>query len=184
MNRLLTLVEQAIITVGLALATLLMFANVVMRYGFDSGLPWALEATQYLFAWVVLIGAANGVHSGTHLGIDILVRRLPKRWARGVTLASTAVCLAFTITVLLLSIKYIVALYGWGDETEDLYIPEGWFGLQEDWSIPQWIPYLALPVGLSLMTLRFGQLAWSLWTGRRANLAMAEHEHYQREVNE
>ena len=184
MNRLLTQIEQAIITVGLALATLLMFANVVMRYGFDSGLPWALEATQYLFAWVVLVGAANGVHSGTHLGIDILVRRLPKPWAKGVTLAGAAVCLAFTITVLVLSIEYIYALYGWGDETEDLFIPEGWFGLEEDYSIPQWIPYLALPVGLSLMTLRFGQLAWALVTGRSSSLAMAEHEHYQREVEE
>lgn len=179
MNRLLTLFEQTVITVGLGAATLLMFSNVVMRYAFDSGLPWALEATHYLFAWVVLVGAANGVSTGTHLGIDLLVKQLPAKLARAVALFGVAVCLGFVITVLVLSIQYITALYEWGDLTEDLYIPAGWFGLSEEWSVPQWLPYLALPVGLSLMTLRFGQLGWALFTGRQKTLAAAEHSQYE-----
>jgi len=179
MNRLLSLFEQTIIAVGLGAATLLMFSNVVMRYLFDSGLPWALEATHYLFAWVVLVGAANGVSTGTHLGIDILVNRLPAGLAKVVALVGVGVCLGFVITVLVLSIQYIHALYGWGDLTEDLYIPAGWFGLEEEWSVPQWLPYLALPVGLSLMTLRFAQLGWALFTGKQKTLAAAEHSQYE-----
>lgn len=179
MDRLLSLFEQGIITLGLGLATLLMFSNVVMRYLFDSGLPWALEATHYLFAWVVLVGAANGVSTGTHLGIDILVKRLPAALARITALVGVAICLGFVITVLVLSIQYIHALYGWGDLTEDLYVPAGWFGLEEEWSVPQWLPYLALPVGLSLMTLRFMQLGWALYSGRTTVLAAAEHSRYE-----
>jgi C4-dicarboxylate transporter DctQ subunit len=179
MNRLLSLFEQTIIAVGLGLATLLMFSNVVMRYLFDSGLPWALEATHYLFAWVVLVGAANGVSTGTHLGIDLLVKRLPASLARVVALIGVGICLGFVITVLVLSIQYIAALYEWGDLTEDLYIPAGWFGLSEEWSVPQWLPYLALPTGLSLMALRFLQLGWGLYSGRQQTLAAAEHSQYE-----
>ena len=179
MNRLLSLFEQTIIAIGLGLATLLMFINVVMRYLFDSSLPWALEATHYLFAWVVLVGAANGISTGTHLGIDILVKRLPVALARVIALIGVGVCLGFVITVLVLSIQYIHALYGWGDLTEDLYIPAGWFGLKEEWSVPQWLPYLALPVGLSLMILRFMQLGWALYCGKQNTLAAAEHSQYE-----
>ena len=61
-DRIITLFEQLVITIGFAIATLLLFANVVARYGFDTGFPWVLEAVQYLFAWVVLIaGAFNGL---------------------------------------------------------------------------------------------------------------------------
>jgi len=179
MNRLLTLFEQTIITLGLGLATLLMFANVVMRYLFDSGLPWALEATHYLFAWVVLVGAANGVSSGTHLGIDLLVKRLPPAPAKSLALVGVGICLGFVITVLWLSLLYIAALYQWGDLTEDLHLPAGWFGLHEEWSLPQWVPYLALPVGLGLMTVRFSQLGWAILSDRQQTLAAAEHSQYE-----
>ena len=58
-DRILTRFEQWVITVGFAVATLLLFTNVVLRYVFDTGLFWVLEAVQYLFAWVVLIEISN-----------------------------------------------------------------------------------------------------------------------------
>ena len=66
-DRIITLFEVTVITIGLAIATLLLFANVVARYVFESGFTWALETVQYLFAWVVLIGAAHGIKTGVHL---------------------------------------------------------------------------------------------------------------------
>ena len=78
----LDLFEKFVITIGLATATLLLFTNVVLRYIFESGLTWALEAVQYLFAWVVLVGAAHGVKAGIHLGIDVLVEKFSVRVQR------------------------------------------------------------------------------------------------------
>jgi C4-dicarboxylate transporter DctQ subunit len=184
LDRALTYSEQFIITLGLAAATLLMFANVVLRYGFESGLPWALEATEYLFAWVVLIGTAHGVRAGNHLGIDILVRKLSPRNARRVALAGALVCLAFVISMFALSIEYIVKLYGWGDLTEDLYLPAGLLGMEADHEIPQWIPYLALPVGLGLMIIRFLQLLWGLWTASVDTLAVSERAQYEHKTKD
>ena len=74
-NKIIDKFEIAVITLGMAAGTLLLFTNVVLRYMFESGITWALEAVQYIFAWVVLIGAAHGVKAGIHLGIDILVEK-------------------------------------------------------------------------------------------------------------
>ncbi|UCE89472.1 MAG: TRAP transporter small permease [Pseudomonadota bacterium] len=161
LNRFIDLVEKYVISVGFAVATLLLFTNVVLRYLFDTGLTWVLEAVQYLFAWVVLIGAAHGVKVGIHLGIDILVERFPPNVRRIVALISLLLCLVFVGAVDVLSIEYIVKIYQWGDLSLDL-------------QIPQWIPYLAIPVGLTLMFYHFLHVGWLIWTGKALGIHSSE----------
>jgi C4-dicarboxylate transporter DctQ subunit len=162
LDRGLTLLEEIIISVGLAAATLLLFANVVARYVFSSGFSWVLETVQYLFAWVVLIGAAHGVKTGIHLGIDLVVEKLPPRWQRWVVLLAWSLCFGFVVAVLVLSVEYTLKIRAWGDLTLDL-------------QIPQWIPYLAIPIGLTLMAIRFLQVGWLIWQGKVQRVARAEH---------
>ena len=50
--------------------TLLTFLQVVLRYVFNTGLLWVLEADFYLFAWLVLIGMSYGVRVHAHIGVD------------------------------------------------------------------------------------------------------------------
>lgn len=145
--------EQVIISTGMALATLLLFSNVVGRYVFDTGFTWVLEAVQYLFAWVVLVGSAYGIKHGAHLGIDILVVRFSIANQRRITLLALAISVAFVSAVLILSIQYTLLIYQWGDLSLDL-------------RIPQWIPYLAIPVGLSLMLIHLCQIGIAIWQGK------------------
>jgi len=168
LDRVLTVIEETIIVVGLGAATLLMFANVVARYVFDTGFPWVLETVQYLFAWVVLVGSAHGVKAGVHLGIDLVVTRFSPENQRRIALLGVALCLGFAVTVLVLSIEYTLRIYEWGDLTLDL-------------QIPQWIPYVAIPTGLSLMTIRFLQSGWLVWQGKASRIAQSEHSKYQDE---
>lgn len=160
-NRVIDLVEKYLISIGFAAATLLLFTNVVLRYLFDTGLTWVLEAVQYMFAWVVLVGAAHGVKVGIHLGIDILVERFSDEVRRIIALISLLLCLVFVGTVNVLSIEYIVKIYQWGDLTLDL-------------QIPQWIPYLAIPVGLTLMFYHFLFVGWNIWTGKTLGIHSSE----------
>ncbi|WP_455205127.1 TRAP transporter small permease [Kaarinaea lacus] len=153
--------EKIIITVGFAVATLLLFANVVLRYLFDGGLTWVLEAVQYLFAWVVLIGAAHGVKAGIHLGIDILVEKFPDHVQRIIALVALALSLVFVGTTFFLSIQYITKIYAWGDLTLDL-------------QIPQWIPYLAIPIGLGLMFYHFLGVGWLIYKGELKGIHASE----------
>jgi C4-dicarboxylate transporter DctQ subunit len=163
LDRILVSFEQGVITLGFALATLLLFANVVARYAFDSGFPWVLEAVQYLFAWVVLIGAAYGVREGIHLGIDILTIRFPVPVQRWLGLAAVAVCLGFSMPVLWLSIEYTWKIWQWGDLSLDL-------------QIPQWIPYLAIPTGMSLMTWHLLIVGRAIWRGDQLHVGRSEHD--------
>ena len=48
----------------------------VARYVFNDNILWALEATVFLFAWLVLIGASYAVRRSLHLGIDLLINAL------------------------------------------------------------------------------------------------------------
>lgn len=166
LDRIVTLFETTVISVGFAVATLMLFANVVARYVFDSGFTWVLEAVQYIFAWVVLIGAAHGVKAGIHLGIDILVIRFSPPVQRYLGLLALLVCLGFSVPVLWLSVEYTYKIWRWGDITLDL-------------QIPQWIPYLAIPIGLTLMTYRLLQVGVAIWRGERSHIGRSEHDAVQ-----
>ena len=163
LDRLLAGFEEAVITLGMGLGTLLLFANVVARYVFDTGFVWVLEAVQYIFAWVVLIGAAHGVKAGIHLGVDILVRHFSRPVRRILALIALGVSLGFAVPVLWLSVEYTWRIYQWGDLSLDL-------------QIPQWIPYLAIPLGMALMTLHLLEVGVQIWRDERLQVGRAEHE--------
>ena len=48
-------IEEQLIAGILGLMTVITFANVIARYGFNSNILWALEMTVFLFAWLVLL---------------------------------------------------------------------------------------------------------------------------------
>ena len=110
-NTTIDIFEKAVITIGMAAGTLLLFTNVVLRYLFDSGITWVLEAVQYIFAWVVLIGAAHGIKAGIHLGIDILVEKFTPEIQRIISLVAAGLSLLFVATVFVLSIQYTIKVY-------------------------------------------------------------------------
>jgi TRAP-type C4-dicarboxylate transport system permease small subunit len=56
----------------------LVFGNVVLRYGFNSGIAISEEASRYLFIWLTFLGAIVAVRQHEHLGVDTLVKMLPR----------------------------------------------------------------------------------------------------------
>ena len=64
---------------ALALMVVLVFGNVVLRYGFNSGITTSEELSRWLFVWLTFLGAIVAMKDGAHLGTDTLVSRLPLR---------------------------------------------------------------------------------------------------------
>ncbi|HSD54325.1 MAG TPA: TRAP transporter small permease [Burkholderiales bacterium] len=62
----------------LALMVVLVFGNVVLRYGFNSGITVSEEVSRWLFLWMTFLGAIVALREHGHLGTDVLVARLPK----------------------------------------------------------------------------------------------------------
>lgn len=66
------------LTVGcLAAMVAMVFGNVALRYGFNSGIAVSEELSRWLFLWVVFLGATVAVHERTHMGTDMVLAKLP-----------------------------------------------------------------------------------------------------------
>lgn len=68
---------KAIIAILLIAMVVLVFGNVVLRYGFNSGIAISEELSRWLFVWMVFLGAIVGLREHAHLGVDSLVKALP-----------------------------------------------------------------------------------------------------------
>ena len=88
----------------LAVMACAVFFNVVLRYGFGSGVPASEELSRLLFVWMVFIGATAAYPRGEHMAFTSLVGMLRKRRvAFG----------AMTVLIRLLVI-FACALLAWG----------------------------------------------------------------------
>lgn len=70
---------EGLIALMLAVMVVLVFGNVVLRYGFDSGITVSEEIARWLFVWLTFMGALVALHRQQHLGSDFLVSRLGPR---------------------------------------------------------------------------------------------------------
>lgn len=184
-NKFLNHLEEWIIASLMGAATLLIFVAVIHRYA--SGIPviqdfvlkinlsWAQELCIYMFVWMAKFGAAYGVREGVHVGVDVLVVRLPEEWRKkGVYLALFG-GIVFTSVIGTLGATFVwengahyAFFHALGLDTGDL--PEGPTTPDLEW--PTWFIYSAVPLGSFLMCYRFIQVAIVFWrTG-----AMPKHD--------
>ena len=67
---------EFLVVVCLVAMVVMVFGNVVLRYGFNSGISISDEMSRYCFIWLTYIGAMVAMRDKGHLGVDTLVRRL------------------------------------------------------------------------------------------------------------
>lgn len=68
---------ELLMAAALAVMVVLVFGNVVLRYGFNSGITVSEEVSRWLFVWLTFLGAIVAMRDHAHLGSDMLVSRLP-----------------------------------------------------------------------------------------------------------
>jgi TRAP-type transport system small permease protein len=76
------------------------FINVVLRYGFGTGIVFYEELSRLLFVWLVSIGAVLAAADGQHLNFDMLTSKLkgsPIVIASVLSRLAVAVCLALVL---------------------------------------------------------------------------------------
>ncbi|KAB0286519.1 TRAP transporter small permease [Vibrio sp. Isolate22] len=183
-GRVTDLIEESLIAFFLGAMTLLTFANVVFRYAFNDNILWALELTVFMFAWMVLVGASYGVKKHFHIGVDVVINLAPEKLRKVYALIAVTCCLAFSILLLIGSWNYwypFATDRAWY-ETDDIPMPEmlqflaDWLNEGERYEkLPRFIPYMALPIGMALLTFRFAQIAYQVATGKIDRM-IAGHE--------
>ena len=172
--------EEGIIAFLMGAATLVIFAAVLHRYAAGLRIPrlqerllalnfsWAQELCIFMFVWMCKFGAAYGVRTGIHVGVDVLVNRLPPRWREKGLLVSLAGGVLFTGVIGALGARFVwegglhyalASALGLDAEglTPGATTPDlGW---------PTWIVYSAVPLGSFLMCFRFLQVTWKFARG-------------------
>ena len=180
-------IEETFIVFLLGAMVLITFSQVVARYIFNTGWGSALELTQVLFAWLILFGMSYGIKIGSHLGVDILVRKFSPSVFKFFAIFGGVACIAYG--VLFFSSDWIDLIGGpdkkggayfyWekikkiGIGMESIVLPEFIFGPDE--RLPRWIAYLMLPVGLALFVFRCIQATIAIVKGDR-EMIIAAHE--------
>lgn len=71
-------VLEAFLAFCLLSMVIMVFGNVVLRYGFDSGIVMSEELSRFAFIWLVFVGAVVAMQEGAHLGVDSFVKLLPR----------------------------------------------------------------------------------------------------------
>lgn len=150
--RVLNRLEEGFISLLLVTMTLLVFIEVVLRYGFSIGFLWVEELTLLMSGWLVLFGASYGVKVGSHIGVDAIVRLLPIGARRIVSLFAIACCLVYVVLFVMGSWVYLSKIYSIGIELVDI-------------PIPKYIAHSILLIGFLLLGLRFIELGWALIKG-------------------
>lgn len=152
-------VEEWIIAALMASATIVIFLAVIHRYSTAIPIPvlqdrllamdfsWAQELCIYLFVWMAKFGAAYGVRKGIHVGVDVLVNRLPTTWRRTTVLIALSAGALFTACIAVFGAQFVVLIGRTGQVSADL-------------ELPMWFVYMAIPLGSSLMCFRFLQVAF------------------------
>ncbi|SLN35115.1 2,3-diketo-L-gulonate TRAP transporter small permease protein YiaM [Falsiruegeria litorea R37] len=194
--------EETVIAALLGLMTIITFANVVARFAFNSNILWALEATVFLFAWLVLLGASYAVKKHAHLGVDAIVNMLAPAARRALALIAVAACLIFSLLMLKGAYDYW-AVFADLPPTSGRWFPTGFdmkarsqsfYEVQdvpmigalrflEDLinygdayeKMPKVVPYLVLPLSMLLLVYRFAQAAMQILRGETDRL-VASHE--------
>ncbi|GAB1459959.1 TRAP transporter small permease [Thauera sp.] len=192
MNKLLDRLEEFIIAALMAVATVVIFISVVHRYlsGYeipllqdwllDMNVGWAQEFCIILFVWMAKFGAAYGVRTGIHVGVDILINKLTGS-SRAALIQIGLICgVVFTGLIGIFG-----ALFVWengmayetlsllGRDTGDFF--EGPTTPDLEW--PTWIVYSAVPLGSFLMCYRFLQVMVSF--ARTGDLPTHDHGHVE-----
>lgn len=131
-ERLLTIILDAVIASFFAAILLITILQVVLRYGFNESVLGGNEAMEGLFIYTTAIGAAAAVRRRQHINIDFIVKLIPFPVQK---IADVLVHLLITflnIVMIYYSINWISKVGG--NESPVMRIPE-------------WTTQISIPIG-------------------------------------
>lgn len=135
-------IENTIAVISMTTVSLIIFGQVVSRYGFNYTPLWSEELSRFLIVWSIFIGVSIGVRNNQHIGVDAVIRFLPHKLKVAAEVLLNLIGIVVLAVLIYTSIEFIRHTM----EFEQL---------SPAMRIPMYIPYIAMPVGLSLSIIHF-----------------------------
>lgn len=132
-----------IAALSLVAAAIIVTEGVIVRKIFGVSTIWQIEASVFLLIFVVFTGAAFVQKNEHHLNVDLVVIHLSPK-TREITL--------IVVSIISCILAVILAWYAWPMWWEAVVNNEHSESL---WGPPLWIPYLFLPLGMTLLFFQY-----------------------------
>ena len=136
------LIEKIVSCVSVAVMAVLVFANVIARYAFNSPLAFSDEIASYLFILMSFMGTAIAARRHAHLGLSIVTDRLSPKGRQYMGVVMYGISAFFCLLVVIFGIPMVASQYQLGQETATMQWPE-------------WIYGLFVPLGAAFAMLAF-----------------------------
>ena len=133
----------------MALLTLAVFLQVILRYVARSGIEGLDEAPRYLFVWLVMLGAAAAMYRGEHTTLEFFRDKLTPRGRALATVVTEGVGILLFLSMIKVSL---------------VLVPNSQLQSSAGLGLPLGYVYAAMPVGAVLIIL---PMAWRLTAALR-----------------
>jgi C4-dicarboxylate transporter DctQ subunit len=140
--RVLGWIEDVLCAIALGSVAIIICGQVVSRYVFNYTPSWSEELSRYLIVWTIFIGTAVGVRKNIHIGVDAFIRLAPPWMKKVFEVLLNLIGAVVSAYLIYLSVLFI----------QDTIEYEQ---LSPAMQIPMYLPYLAMPVGLSFSVVHF-----------------------------
>lgn len=138
-DKCLSMIENAVIILGLSAMFLILLAQVIMRYVFSRPLTWSEEAARFIFVYVSFIGISYAYRQKGHIRMEVVVNLFPQAVRRGLEVLINLGTIALFCYMIPFSFRFIGIQAGVKATATH---------------IPMSIVYAALPLGMALSCVR------------------------------
>ena len=134
-------IEEYFCVWTMAIMTVIVFIQVVMRYVFSNSLSWSEELARFIFLWLSWIGASYAVKERSHFRVEMFANMIKEKSRIYFEYMILIVWFAFSFFLAWQGTMLLIFLQETGQESAAMQIPMTW-------------PYASVPIGCVLMCLR------------------------------
>lgn len=124
----------------LAAMSVIIFANVALRYLTNASIEWAEEVARHMMIWLTFIGSGMVMRYGGHIAVENLQDAFPRPVGQAIRVL---------VAILLMAFFVMMTWVGWQ------YTQRAMFQLTAATQIPFGYIYMAIPVGGLLLCIHF-----------------------------
>ena len=135
--------EEVLMAALLTGIVLVMFFQIILRFVFNTALPWPEELSRYMFVWLSFLGMSYSVKCKNSLKVDIVETLVPKL-KTPLGIIQDLVFLGFAVVIIFLGLDSLQTMWAH---------PQ----LSPAARIPMWTVYVSLFVAACLSVIRLIQ---------------------------
>ncbi len=133
--------EEYFVVWTMAIMTILVFIQVMMRYLFNNSLSWSEELARFIFLWLSWIGASYAVKERSHFRVEMFANMVKGKNRKSFEILVLFVWFIFSVVMTYYGTQLILFLSETGQNSAAMEIPMSW-------------AYASVPVGCGLMSIR------------------------------